>query len=68
MRRIRHVAQDMSVNHSRLDILVSEKALHLPNVDAALKQMRGEAVSEGMDGCMFCDARLSLRILNGKLD
>ena len=45
----------MGVNHSGADILMPQKLLNRPNVVAVLKEMSGEAVSEGMIADRFVD-------------
>ena len=40
------LVQDMSVDHGRADIFVTEEFLNRANVVACFEQMRGEGVSE----------------------
>ena len=42
---VRHIAQDMGIDHGRLDILVAKQILNLPDIDSSHKQMRCKAVS-----------------------
>ena len=51
--------QDMGVNHGGRDVFVAEQLLNRTDVVAVFKQMRGEAVSEGMAACRFSDSGCS---------
>src|SRR2546429_9122541 len=49
----------MGVNHGGRDVFVAEQLLNRTDVVAVFKQMRGEAVSEGMAACRFSDSGCS---------
>lgn len=40
---IGHIPEHMGVDHRRLQILMTQQALHLPDVHPALEQVRGKA-------------------------
>ncbi len=68
LRSVFHVAKYMGVDHGRLNVLMSEKALHLSYVDPAHKELRGETVSEGVHRGGFHDPGLSHGILDSFLN
>jgi hypothetical protein len=39
----------MSIYHSRLNILVAKQALHFPDINPGLKQVRRKTVAESMN-------------------
>jgi hypothetical protein len=49
----------MGVNHRCSDVFVTEQLLNRTNVIAVFKQMRGEAVPEGVAACRFSDSGCS---------
>ena len=59
---------DMHVDHSRLHALVAEEPLNGRYGDATLEQMRGIAVSQGMDGGSFGNRGVSARGAEGLLE
>lgn len=65
---VRHVPKNMGIDHGRLHVLVAEKALHFPDIDARLKQMRRKAVTEGVDRSMLRYAHFPHRIFDSLLD
>ncbi len=58
LRHILHIAQHMGIDHGRLDALVTQQVLYLPNIYAAHQQMRCKAMAQRVDGHMFHDACL----------
>lgn len=40
--------QDMGIDHRRTHVRVPQQLLHRENVDARLRQVRGEAVAQGV--------------------
>ena len=46
---------DVGVDHSRVDVLVTEQGLDRPQVSPALQEVRGEAVAQGMYAGVFRD-------------
>jgi len=58
----------MGVNHGRFDILVSQKGLDFTNVNAVREQMRGETVTQGVNGRLLRNARLPCGCSHSLLD
>lgn len=58
----------MGINHGCLNILMSEKTLHFSDIDAVLKQMRGETMSERMNRGMLMYSCLSYSSFDSLLD
>jgi len=56
--------EDVSINHRRFHILVSEQFLHRADIIAVLQQVGGEAVAESVAG----DALVSPRLTGRSLD
>jgi hypothetical protein len=48
----------MGVNHGRFDILVSRKGLDFTDVNAVHEEMRGETVTQCVNGRLLRNARL----------
>ena len=59
----RTALQNMRINFSGLDILMTELLLHGADVRARLQQVRGEGMPQGVAGYLFLDAGDPGRIL-----
>lgn len=59
--------QNMGIDHSRADVLVTEQFLNRADIVARLKQMRGEGVPEGVAAGMLNYPGLADRFLDGPL-
>jgi hypothetical protein len=51
-------ALQVRVDHSRLDVRVTQELLDRPDVISILEKVRGEGVSEGVTTCVLVDAHL----------
>lgn len=56
------VVQHVGVDHGRFDIRVAQELLHGSNIIAAIQQMRGERMPEGMTRGPLADARATHRL------
>ncbi len=45
----------MGIDHGGLEIMVAQQLLNRPNIVSIFQQVGGEAVSERVDGGLFCD-------------
>ncbi len=45
---MRHIAQNMRIDHRSLNALMAKKLLYLPDVDALHQEVRRKAVSQSM--------------------
>jgi hypothetical protein len=52
----RRAVVHVGVDHRRLEALVPQELLNDPDVRAALKQVRGEAVAQGVTACLLVDS------------
>jgi hypothetical protein len=62
------VIEDVGVDHGRADVLVAEQGLDRADVGAALEQVGGEAVAQGVGGDPFVDAGGEGGAAEGALD
>ncbi len=51
--------ENMSVNHCRANVLVSQEFLHCPNIIARFEKVCGEAVAKRVAATVFHDASLA---------
>src|SRR6266404_4127219 len=60
--------QDMSVDHGRRHVTMTEQFLDCPDVVPVLQQVGGERVAEGVAPCGLRDARRAYSVADGALE
>ena len=60
------VSLNVNVDGSGADVIVTKQFLQSENINATLKQMRGETVSQGVDTGRFLNTGFFLAIRNAR--